>query len=255
MVMTSMYLTFNVMYLGLVTDNVQVGYYTTAYKVYVVILSLFSSFTNVMLPRMSSLLASGENERFNELVDKSFRAMFTFSIPIVVFSILLAPEIIYILAGNGYEGAVTPMRIIMPAVLFVGIAQVLAVQILTPMKRDRTLFLASVVGAIISIAINVTVVPKIGSVGSAIVLLCSEMAVTISYIVYVLRHQIVMIPWRWLRVCVLPTILTVIVCGLCKRFINNSFTLLSTTGIILIIVWVGYRGLRIPARHKKQEYN
>ena len=31
-IMTSMYLTFNVMYLGLTTDNVQVGYYTTAFN-------------------------------------------------------------------------------------------------------------------------------------------------------------------------------------------------------------------------------
>ena len=36
-IMTSMYLTFNVMYLGLTTDNVQVGYYTTAFKLYSVI--------------------------------------------------------------------------------------------------------------------------------------------------------------------------------------------------------------------------
>ena len=31
-IMTSMYLTFNVMYLGLVSNNTQVGYYTTAFK-------------------------------------------------------------------------------------------------------------------------------------------------------------------------------------------------------------------------------
>ena len=62
--MTSMYLTFNVMFLGLVSNNTQVGYYTTAHKLYMVVLGFFSAFTNVMLPRMSSLLANGEKERF-----------------------------------------------------------------------------------------------------------------------------------------------------------------------------------------------
>lgn len=63
-IMTSMYLTFNVMYLGLVSDNVEVGYYTTAFKLYYVILGLFSAFTNVMLPRMSALISEGEGQRF-----------------------------------------------------------------------------------------------------------------------------------------------------------------------------------------------
>ena len=65
-IMTSMYLTFNVMYLGLVSDNVEVGYYTTAFKLYYVILGLFSAFTNVMLPRMSALISEGEGQRFHD---------------------------------------------------------------------------------------------------------------------------------------------------------------------------------------------
>lgn len=58
-VMGSMYLTFNVMFLGLTSGNAQVGYYTTAFKVYMVVLGFFSAFTNVMIPRMSALLAGG----------------------------------------------------------------------------------------------------------------------------------------------------------------------------------------------------
>ena len=50
--MTSMYLTFNVMYLGLVSNNTEVGYYTTAFKLYSVVLGFFTAFTNVMLPRI-----------------------------------------------------------------------------------------------------------------------------------------------------------------------------------------------------------
>ena len=48
---------------------------------------------------------------------------------------ILAPQIIYILSGPEYEGAVFPMRIIMPAAFAVGMAQVLAIQILMPMKK------------------------------------------------------------------------------------------------------------------------
>ena len=37
-IMTSMYLTFNVMFLGLVSTNIEVGYYTTAFKLYSILI-------------------------------------------------------------------------------------------------------------------------------------------------------------------------------------------------------------------------
>ena len=128
--MTSMYLTFNVMYLGLVSNNTEVGYYTTAFKLYSVILGFFTAFTNVMLPRMSSLLANGEKDRFQELVNRSFSVMATCCIPLILCSMIMAPQIVYILSGPGYEGAILPMRIIMPAAFAVGVAQVLAIHTL-----------------------------------------------------------------------------------------------------------------------------
>lgn len=67
--------------------------------------------------------------------------MSAFSIPMIACSVLLAPKIIYMLSGSGYEGAILPMRIIMPTVLFVGVSQVLAVQVLLPMKKIRCFLL------------------------------------------------------------------------------------------------------------------
>jgi len=247
-IMSSMYLSFNVMFLGLVSGNIQVGYYTTAFKVYMVVLGLFSAFTNVMLPRMSALLAQGEKERFQQLVDKSFRAMCTFSIPMIICSIILAPQIIYVLSGSGYEGAIMPMRIIMPAALFVGIAQVLAIQILTPMKKDRTLFTASIVGATVSVAINVTIVPTLQSIGSAIVLLCSEIAVTMTYIVYVLRHEIVVIPFDSIWRNFLLAIPAIVVCLVCKYFMVDPFACIVVATPIALLVWVGCHNLITDSR-------
>ena len=226
-IMTSMYLTFNVMFLGLVSNNTEVGYYTTAFKLYSVILGFFSAFTSVMLPRMSALLANGEQERFQQLVGKSFSAMYTFSIPLILCSIILAPQIIYVLSGPGYEGAILPMRIIMPAMLFVGIAQVLAVQILMPMKKDKTLLLASILGASMSLLINFVTVDYLQSVGTAIVLLCSEAIVTGTYIVYTLYHHLVHIPIVPLLHSIIHSLPTVAICIACAIWLDNAFVALS----------------------------
>ena len=195
-IMTSMYLTFNVMYLGLVSDNVQVGYYTTAHKLYMVILGLFSAFTHVMLPRMSVLIADGNKEQFNKMITQSFKLVIIVSIPSILISTIFAPEIIQLLSGAGYEGAVLPMRIIMFAVLFVGIAQVLVIQVLIPLKKDRILLLASILGAIFSIILNLVFLERLQSVGSALVLVLSELLVTLIHASYVFYNRIIEIPYN-----------------------------------------------------------
>lgn len=139
---------------------------------------------------MNALLSRNDQESFRRMADNSFSILYTFSIPLIVFSMIFSPEIVRIIAGDGYGDAVLPMTVIMPAALMVGIAQILAVQILTPMKKDKVLLLASVIGAAAGISLNLVLAPRLQSLGTAIVLLCSETAVTSVYIIYVIRHDI-----------------------------------------------------------------
>ena len=116
-IMTSMYITFNVMFLGLSTDNTQVGYYTTAFKLYIIMLGIFSAFTSVTMPRISAMLANGQHKDFTQIVAKSFDGIIKFILPMIICGVILAPQIILVISGEGFEGAVLPMRIIFPAAL------------------------------------------------------------------------------------------------------------------------------------------
>ena len=237
-IMTSMYITFNVMFLGLVSNDTEVGYYTTAFKLYSVILGFFTAFTNVMLPRMSFLLANGEKERFNEMIAKSFSAMSIFIIPLVLCSIIMAPQIIYVLSGPGYEGAILPMRIIMPAAIFVGIAQVLAVQVIMPMKHDKVLLVASAIGAATSLAINFSLVGELQSIGTAIVLICSEMFVTVIYVIFIKRNKIGKIPFGILPMNILYSLPSVFICIFCTVYIDNPYLSLFIGMVVSILCWI-----------------
>lgn len=234
-IMTSMYITFNVMFLGLVSNDTEVGYYTTAFKLYSVILGFFTAFTNVMLPRMSSLLANGEKDRFNDLIAKSFSAMFTFIIPLVLCSMVMAPQIIYVLSGPGYEGAILPMRIIMPAAIFVGIAQVLAVQVIMPMKHDKVLLVASAIGAVTSLAINFSLVNHLQSIGTAISLSCAEVSVTVTYIYFVIiRKKIVRISAIIIAKGFLYAIPSMLMCVVCNMLIHSPYMSLLIVAVLNI---------------------
>ena len=237
-IMTSMYMTFNVMYLGMNSDNEQVGYYTTAFKLYTIILGLFSAFANVMMPRMSALYSGGNKEQFFDYINHSFALVVKFIIPLIMCSIVMAPQIVGCLSGAGYEGAVLPMRIIMPAALAVCVAQVLALQIIMPMKHDKVLLRASLCGAVVSLLINLTVVPHLHSVGSAIVLLCSEVVVTTTYVVYITRKGLVRLPLRLIADNVLISLPTVAICWGCTKLIPIPYLSVLTALIVGGGVWI-----------------
>lgn len=210
--LTSMYTTFNVMYLGIVTDTTQVGYYWAAIKVYTIILGLYTAFTGAIMPRMSSLLASGSIDSFKIVINKSFDILLALSPLVIVISIIHAPQIINILSGAEFYGAVLPMQIVMPLVFVVGTAQILAMQVLIPMKKDRIILNASFIGAIVSIISNIIFVGKLGAVGSAIVLLLCEFSVTAYYIFICYNNKIIVLPWTKILKYMAASIPYIVIC-------------------------------------------
>ena len=177
MFLTSMYTTFNVTYLGFISDSVQVGYYTSATKVFSMVIALFTAFTTVMLPRMSAVLSEGRKDEFLELVSKTFRILFIVGVPVILLLLVGAGDVIRILSGKGYEGAVAPMRIVAPLILIIGMEQILVVQVMMPMKMDRAVFVNSAVGAGVGVLLNLLLVRFMLAQGSAIVWMVSELSV------------------------------------------------------------------------------
>lgn len=177
--LTSLFTTFNIVYLGFITNDTQVGYYTTATKLYSILLALYSGVTTVLMPRMSHLLSQNKMDEFKVLVGKSTSLLFSFSLPLIIFCIIFAPQIILLISGPGYEGAVTPMRIIMPLMLVIGYEQIQVVQCLMPLKQDKTVMINSGIGAVIGVALNLILVPRLASVGSAITWAIAEFSILI----------------------------------------------------------------------------
>lgn len=68
----------------------------------------------------------------------------------------------------------------MPLIFIIGYEQVLIIQILMPLQKDKAIFLNSIIGAIIGITLNLLLVDKYQSYGSAIVWVCAEISVLIS---------------------------------------------------------------------------
>lgn len=136
-----LYTDFIVIYLGFISNDAQVGLYTTATKILSIVLALYSSFTLVMMPRISSLCAERNYEQIKLLTNKSFALLYSFALPCVFLLIIFARETIGIISGPGYEGAIQLLKIAAPIILIAGVEQILILQLILPLHMDKAFFL------------------------------------------------------------------------------------------------------------------
>lgn len=234
-VLTSIYTSFNVAFLGFSSGEIEVGYYTTATKLYGILLSIFTAFTGVMLPRMSSLLSENRYDEFKKDTQKSFKILITYALPIMIISIIMAPSIIRIISGEGYEGAVSPMRIVMLLLIVIGLEQVLILQILSPLGEDKIILRNSIIGAFVGLSLNFVIVPTFNSVGSAIVWAISELAVLISAQIGVYKKIAILLPFKYITKNIIAYIPLFIVLVIINRLNLASIYTLATGSAITLL--------------------
>ena len=233
-IMVSMYTTFNGVYLGFVATDAEVGYYYAAKKLFYILLGLFSAFTAVMLPRMSSLVEKRQEEEFHRKIGQTFDLVFAIGIPMTLFLVVMAPQIIGLMSGPGYEGAVLPMRIISPVLLLSSMAQIWVIQVLMPLKQDRIILLSSAIGAVTGIVINILLVGRLGAVGSAIVLLCSELAGNLLSFIFAVRKGYLQFPLKQAGIFILGAI-PYVLCCLPGFLITGNFPALAVSAVLCLL--------------------
>ena len=218
--LTSMYTSFNVAYLGFTGGEIEVGYYTTATKLYSILLSIFTAFTGVMLPRMSSLVSEKRFDEFRNLSNKSINMLLGISIPLILFSTIFSQQIIQIISGKGYEGAIIPMQIVMPLMLIIGYEQIIVIQTLMPLRKDKIILINSIIGASIGIIFNVLLVSEYKSIGSAITWVCSEVSVLIIAQYFVQKYIQIKFPIY----AITKNIIYNIPLGVCLYFMSKTLS-------------------------------
>lgn len=223
MIMLSFFSSFNIVYLGMVKGEHDVGVYTTATKIYGMILGILTAYTSVMLPRMTSLLTENKIDEFKQKIRASFSIVFLLAPPLIAGGVILAPQIISILAGGQYTESILPMQLIMPLVMVVGLAQIWVIQVLLPMKKDRAVVLCAIASAVVGITANLILVNRMSFIGSAIALLCAEITNDVLSLLYALRRGLLQFPLKSFALSVSSFIPYAIICLLCRTLVKNKY--------------------------------
>lgn len=168
----------NVM-LGFMATDIDVGYYNAAVKIKGILVAIVTSLGSVLLPRTSYYIENGMIQEFKRITKKALSFVFLLATPLMVYFIFFAKEGIFFLSGKAYSGSIIAMQVIMPTLLFIGITNILGIQVLVPLGKENIVLYSEIVGAVIDILINAILIPRYASTGAAIGTLLAEFAVLV----------------------------------------------------------------------------
>lgn len=224
---------------AIITDKSEVGFYDQSQKIIKLLMTIITSLGTVMLPRIANTFASGEREKINEYMKKSFSMVFLLAFPMVFGIISVSRAFVPIFFGAGYDKVATLMNIISPIILFIGLSNVTGTQYLLPTKRQREYTISVIVGAITNIVMNACLIWKFGAIGASIGTVIAEFTVTIVQLYFVRKDfdflQIIKISKNY----VISSIAMFIGCIIIGNVVKSNMTSI----IIQVIFGVGVYGI------------
>ena len=190
----SIYINLNVVMLGFMKNNESVGFFTSATKLTQVILTVVTSLGAVLLPRMSNMISNNQVTEFRELAQKSLDFIILLTLPVSFGLVILADFLIPIFCGDTYADAILTLRILAPIIIFIGISNVLGIQILYPQGHEKIVIFSTAAGAIINLLLNLWLIPKYSQNGAALATLIAEFVVTAT--MWWIGRRLIFVIWK-----------------------------------------------------------
>ena len=131
----------------------------------------------------------------------------------------------------------------MPLMLVIGYEQIIIIQMLMPLKKDRAILINSVWGGGCALLLNFLLVPKFESVGSAFVWVISELIVLFSAQYFISKYAKFEFPLSKFVGRIVSSLPIIIVFLLLKKRIDNNSILQPI--IISIVISLYYYVLEV----------
>lgn len=176
--LTNAYTVFPVVLLGFVSTNYSVGVFTVAQRICLIVLTIFSTASAVLFPRMAHLSLFEDKAAFNNAVIRSVEITVPIATTLSVYLYFFANPLVSIIAGGKYKGCVDILRILSPVITLVAIAQICVSQLMLPRGDDIKVLKRTGVVAGVGLVMNFVLIHWKPVIGASISVLCSEFLMT-----------------------------------------------------------------------------
>ena len=185
----TLYTNLDVVMLGFLKTDIDVGYYNAAVKIKTLLVSLITSLGAVLLPRISYYKSKNKEAEYKKIIIKAAHFVIVLSVPLMAYFIIFAAPCIYFLSGNDYSSSIMPMQLIMPTLILKGLSNLTGMEILIPWGKEMCVFKSQVWGISADVFLNLILIPKLGVSGAAIATVIAESIVLIVELYYIKKED------------------------------------------------------------------
>lgn len=244
---TTFYTSLNTVMLGLLKSDAEVGFFSAADKIKGLGTQIVTVASSVLLPRSAYLLEQGRKDEFYSLIKSSLQFSLVISCPMIALCILNAYQLIMILSGSGFMPAIPVMQIEIIATMFIGMTNVIGVQLFISMDSEKYVFHSTLCGAIAGIILNSLLIPILGASGAAISSVAAEAIVLIAQLIQVRKLRVKVITPSDLIKILTSTALASCVAYFAANSLTGIFSRLLVSCLSFALV---YLGLLLLSREK-----
>ncbi len=177
--------------LGLMTSEVEVGFYASCETIVHFPIALVNAVGTVLMARISNMISTSDKdvkEQVDDITQKSM-SITMFAICAMSFGIMaVSKEFVPLFYGDGFDKCIVLLLVLLPSLLFMAFSNVIRTQYLMPYKKDKEFIISIIVGAVVNLVLNSILIPFYASVGAAIATLCAEIAVCVLQIIFVRKY-------------------------------------------------------------------
>ncbi|VTS47383.1 flippase [Streptococcus anginosus] len=170
----SLYVTLDRTMLGALSSTKDVGIYDQALKIINILLTIVTSLGSVMLPRVSSLLSSGDYKAVNKMHEMSFLIYNLIIFPIIAGMLIVNKDFVNFFLGKDFQEARVAIDIMITRMFFIGWTNIMGIQILIPHNKNREFMLSTTIPAFVSVGLNLLLIPSLGFIGASITSVLTE---------------------------------------------------------------------------------
>lgn len=135
-IIITVYSQFDTVMIGFIKGDSAVGIYNAALKIRTIVISISTGITSVLVPRMS-VYYSENQEKFKQLLIKSFKISIVVLMPLAVFIFLNGEDVLLFLCGAEYLSANTTLRILMICVCALMLTNYLVIRFLFLKEKKK----------------------------------------------------------------------------------------------------------------------
>lgn len=228
----SLYRVLDKVMLGAMASMNQVGYFENAEKILNIPVGVTTALGTVMLPRVSSLVSNGKTNLGKEYLHNSILFVTLFSGSICFGISAISRLFIPIFYGSQFYLTGKILEYLIFTAVISGWANVIRMQYLIPLHRDRIYVVSMLVAAVMNCLLNVILIPRFGAMGTVFASLVAETVVFLYQAVAVRRD----INWVGIVKENIPYLLIGAIMILAIKLINTYIPVVNAIKIFIDIV-------------------